>query len=393
MLGQSGLNTIGNVDIVVATANVVSSDVLHSSTKNIVDDVLSFLKKKNPKPNIVPDVDTSLAQPGQNVEIVPGTTDEESEYESASEQEKSQDKLVTEHEEGKSDDAAVNSQADESNKTMSVDEEESVSPDKNVETEKDVVNVDDLDFVDMPLEQTFGLGIAKRLRNRTGKAVSSTSKTHVTTKKKVFVRGRCVEFSPAVINRFLGRSEEAKAEVEVSNNIVCKTITGNQVKQWPRKGKLSSSRLTMKYDVLNRIGVANWVPTHHTSDIATVVKMPIAFPTLLCSIILDQHPGILISTDVACKRESPLTLHYRLFEGTHVQDNIVATSGKKTSGSMTRKEMIADLKDTCKALDEKKFKLERLIQALELEDAAMGVKKKGGGEEETAAGDDQEEDT
>ncbi|MCI15306.1 envelope-like protein, partial [Trifolium medium] len=70
--------------------------------------------------------------------------------------------------------------------------------------------------------------------------------------------------------------------------------------------------------------------------------MPIAFPILLCSIILDQHPCILISFDVTCKRESPLTLHYRLFEGTHVLDN-VATSGKQTSGSMTRKEMIVDL--------------------------------------------------
>ncbi|MCI65320.1 envelope-like protein, partial [Trifolium medium] len=31
---------------------------------------------------------------------------------------------------------------------------------------------------------------------------------------KVFDRGRCVDFSPAVINKFLGRSEEPEAEVE-----------------------------------------------------------------------------------------------------------------------------------------------------------------------------------
>jgi hypothetical protein len=47
------------------------------------------------------------------------------------------------------------------------------------------------------------------------------------------------------------------------------------------------------------------------------VMMPIAFPTMLCSIILDQHPGILISSDVA--------------------------SSQKTSHPMTRKEMVADL--------------------------------------------------
>jgi hypothetical protein len=43
------------------------------------------------------------------------------------------------------------------------------------------------------------------------------------------------------------------------------------------------------------------------------VKLPIAFPTLLCSIILDQQPGILTAADVPKKRESPLSLHYKLF--------------------------------------------------------------------------------
>ncbi|MCI02183.1 envelope-like protein [Trifolium medium] len=214
---------------------------------------------------------------------------------------------------------------------------------------------------------------------------------------KVFVRGKCVEFSPTVINRILGRSEEPQAEVEVTDNAVCKAITANQVKLWPKKGKLSSGKLSMKYALLNRIGAANWVPTNHTQTLlqhakSLAVKMPIAFPSLLCSSILSQHPGILLSSDVACKRESPLTLHYRLFEGTHVPD-IVATSGKSGPGPMSRKEMIAALKDTCKTLDEKKLKLERMIQALELEEAAMEAKNEEGEEEETAAGDDQEEDT
>lgn len=44
---------------------------------------------------------------------------------------------------------------------------------------------------------------------------------------KVFVRGRCVELSPEVINRYMGRSEEPQAEVEVSDNMICKEITGN----------------------------------------------------------------------------------------------------------------------------------------------------------------------
>jgi hypothetical protein len=47
------------------------------------------------------------------------------------------------------------------------------------------------------------------------------------------------------------------------------------------------------------------------------IKMPIAFPSLICSIILDQQPNILTSADEACKRESPLTFHSKLFEGKH----------------------------------------------------------------------------
>ncbi|MCI78478.1 hypothetical protein A2U01_0099748, partial [Trifolium medium] len=36
---------------------------------------------------------------------------------------------------------------------------------------------------------------------------------------------------------------------------------------------------------------------------------------------------------------------------------------------MTRKEMIANLKETCRALDERKTMLETIISALELEEA------------------------
>ncbi|MCI34916.1 hypothetical protein A2U01_0056137, partial [Trifolium medium] len=113
-LGQSTLNFIDDVNVVVAHVNVVGSDDVPSPTKNIVDNVLSSLKETNPERDVVPNVDTSLAQSGQNAEIVLCTTDEEFEYELASEQEKSQDKVVNEEEEGKSDDTDVNSQADES---------------------------------------------------------------------------------------------------------------------------------------------------------------------------------------------------------------------------------------------------------------------------------------
>ncbi|XP_050902793.1 uncharacterized protein LOC127115250 [Lathyrus oleraceus] len=46
-------------------------------------------------------------------------------------------------------------------------------------------------------------------------------------------------------------------------------ITAKQLKEWPRKWKLSAGCLSVKYAVLHRIEAANWVPTNYTSKIAT----------------------------------------------------------------------------------------------------------------------------
>ncbi|KAK2456514.1 hypothetical protein QL285_003874 [Trifolium repens] len=86
---------------------------------------------------------------------------------------------------------------------------------------------------------------------------------------QVFFRGKCVKFSPAVINEYLGRREDDYPRFEPTNNQICKTITANQFKVWPLKGKVPSVMLSVKYAILNRIGAVNWVPTSHTSTIAT----------------------------------------------------------------------------------------------------------------------------
>ncbi|XP_058746561.1 uncharacterized protein LOC131619489 [Vicia villosa] len=173
---------------------------------------------------------------------------------------------------------------------------------------------------------------------------------------KVFVRGKCVSFSPSVINKFSERTDEAQTELEVIDNKVCQVITTKQVNSWPLKEKLTASKLSIKYAMLHKIGAANWVPTNHKSTISTLlgrfmydvgtkakfdyetyifdqtmkhagsfsIKGPIAFPSLLCGIILDQYPNILNEHDVVCKRESPLAFHYKLFQGKHVPDILLA---------------------------------------------------------------------
>ncbi|KAK2443138.1 hypothetical protein QL285_014270 [Trifolium repens] len=223
---------------------------------------------------------------------------------------------------------------------------------------------------------------------------------------QVFVRGKCVNFSPAMINGYLGRKEDDYPGFEPTNNQICKTITANQVKVWPLKGKVSSAMLSVKYAILNRIGASNWVPTTHSSTIATslakfiyaigtgadvdygslifdqivehgkswAMKLIISFPTIICGIILDQHPNILLPEDLPCKRDSPLTLSYKLFEGKHAADIIVppkkvVPQESVASTSMNRKAMIITMEAAVKALDEQKTELERVILALKQEEA------------------------
>ncbi|KAH1210447.1 hypothetical protein GmHk_15G044753 [Glycine max] len=244
--------------------------------------------------------------------------------------------------------------------------------------------------------------------------------------QRVFVRGKCVRFSPAVINKYLGRPTDGVVDITVSEHQIAKEITAKQVQHWPKKGKLSAGKLSVKYAILHRIGAANWVPTNHTSTVATglgkflyavgtkskfnfgnyifdqtvkhsesfAVKLPIAFPTVLCGIVLSQHPNILNYTDSVMKRESPLSLHYKLFEETHVPD-IVSTSGKAAaSGAVSKDALIAELKDTCKVLEatikantEKKMELERMIRRL----SESGIDDCEAAEEEEEAAEEEEE--
>jgi len=73
----------------------------------------------------------------------------------------------------------------------------------------------------------------------------------------VYVRGECVNFSPNIINDFLGVDVIGATEVEATDNQISQEITANQVIVWPKKGKISSGKLSVKYAILNRIGDAN----------------------------------------------------------------------------------------------------------------------------------------
>ncbi|XP_050909083.1 uncharacterized protein LOC127122851 [Lathyrus oleraceus] len=159
---------------------------------------------------------------------------------------------------------------------------------------------------------------------------------------KVYVRGKCITFSPTVSNNFLGRKIEGAGELEVTDNQVCREITARQVKVWPVKKHLPVGKLTVKYAILHKIGAANWVPTNHISNIANTL---------------------------GSRRKPALSVHYKLFEGSHVED-IVLTSAMKRPASKVG--VIVELKETCEELGKgiriattRKQSLESLIASLE----------------------------
>ncbi|CAJ2663818.1 unnamed protein product [Trifolium pratense] len=86
--------------------------------------------------------------------------------------------------------------------------------------------------------------------------------------RQVFVRGKCVQFSPIVINQYLQRDSDEVAPLKVTDNEVCKVLTGGRIKVWPSKAKLAATSLSPFYAVLNRIAAHNWVPTTHSGDVA-----------------------------------------------------------------------------------------------------------------------------
>ncbi|XP_050876517.1 uncharacterized protein LOC127080232 [Lathyrus oleraceus] len=182
-----------------------------------------------------------------------------------------------------------------------------------------------------------------------------------------------------------GRKSGGAGELEVTDNQVCREITTRQVKVWLVKKHLPAGKLTVKYDILHKIGAANWVPTNHISNISNTlgrfifvvgtkvnfdyVKLPIAFPYMICGLILNQHPGIMCSNDLPSRRKPALSVHYKLFERSHVEDIVLTSVMKRPTSKFGT---IAELKETCKELGEgiriataRKQSLEALIASLE----------------------------
>ncbi|XP_058753881.1 uncharacterized protein LOC131627061 [Vicia villosa] len=182
--------------------------------------------------------------------------------------------------------------------------------------------------------------------------------------RKVFVRGKCISFSPSVINNFLERTDEAQTELEVTDNKVCQVITAKKVNSWPLKEKLTASKQSIKYAMLYKIGASNWVPTNHKSTISTVLgrfiyavgtKAKFDYGTY----IFDQTMKLAGSFSI----KGPITFPSLLC------DVVITSADTSKSGASTSKaEVIAMLKETCKELESRKTSLEKMIRTLKMDE-------------------------
>ncbi|XP_057448456.1 uncharacterized protein LOC130739992 [Lotus japonicus] len=194
--------------------------------------------------------------------------------------------------------------------------------------------------------------------------------------RKVFVRAKCVEFSPAVSNQALGRSVVDFVDEELSLDVVAKDISACQVKKWPIKKLLSTGNLSVKYAIHNRIGVVNWVPTQHTSGVSTTLAK------LIYKIGTSTHPQIIRADEVAMPKGVPISLDHRLFMDRHVPNIVVPFSRTSVPAYVSdsgTKAIIAELMDVSKVLQEtikistaRKIKVDALLLKLQEEEGQEG---------------------
>ncbi|KAK2374760.1 hypothetical protein QL285_075700 [Trifolium repens] len=244
--------------------------------------------------------------------------------------------------------------------------------------------------------------------------------------RKVRVRGKDVKFSPTTINEYLGRNPIIEGDEAELVREVTKEITGGQVNEWPKKGLLSTGTLSVKYDILNRIGAANWAPTNHGSGITPMlakmvfligtkkkinfgdhvlnqtmkhaetyaVKLPIAFPCLITGMILSQYPNILYPDKAPTKKPQVQSFDYKLFAGTHVPDIVFPKMKEAAEASdfmprANKEDVLAELIQISKTLEQtiktstaRKNHVNNLIKSTQDADA--------GGEENDEGGDGEE---
>lgn len=218
----------------------------------------------------------------------------------------------------------------------------------------------------------------------------------VCTSGKTFVRGMHVNFSPAVINSFVGFSPILGVNMEGGLRIVVKEITGGVVRTWPRSGGVRASSLSFKYSVLHKIALRNWMPNSHSSvvraelagllyrigtsgylDFGQIVfdnimqhaekqalQKPVGFPSLIFGIIQSQV-NVQIDTDCMDEPAPTLVITNKLRNTAYHVDDMPAPVMTDANTMYSEGQSFSDV-------GLPGFQRELLIRELELQSAFLG---------------------
>lgn len=106
------------------------------------------------------------------------------------------------------------------------------------------------------------------------------------------VKGQKFNFNPAVVNKFLGHSSK-KGKRTINLEKIAKEIVRKVVARLLEGGTLSSTKLMMKYAILQKLLVRNWLSSDHKSTVKKEVarilyKIGKWTPFNLGKVIFDQ---------------------------------------------------------------------------------------------------------
>ncbi|GAA0151328.1 hypothetical protein LIER_43140 [Lithospermum erythrorhizon] len=76
---------------------------------------------------------------------------------------------------------------------------------------------------------------------------------------KVKLRGHVFNFSPSLMNKHYGRQNDGVTGSTLKLNDIIKTLIGGVFTEWPIKGHLQASILSLNYAVMHKVAIANLV--------------------------------------------------------------------------------------------------------------------------------------
>ena len=88
----------------------------------------------------------------------------------------------------------------------------------------------------------------------------------------MYVRGHRFDFSPSILNNYLGCHDHEGPMIQPVIQRVVLVITKDRYSAWPDKGNGPSFVLSTKFSILHKIGIFNWfLDTHkyHLTKVST----------------------------------------------------------------------------------------------------------------------------